>query len=121
MQFKHLSCKDIAKITGEKIKVVRNWCSSGKLRASRPGGRDYVITEADFQEFMQDWEQQKMQPQHLSCKDIANMLGTSTRTVWSWCSSGKLRASRPGGRDYVITEADFLEFMQSDNRKKKPN
>lgn len=59
-----------------------------------------------------------MQPKYYSCQDVANMTGKKLKTVWGWCNSGKLRASRPGGRDYLISEADFLEFMQSDNRRK---
>lgn len=59
-----------------------------------------------------------MQPKYYSCQDIASMTGKKLKTVWNWCNSGKLRASRPGGRDYLIAEADFLEFMQSDNRRK---
>lgn len=60
-----------------------------------------------------------MQIRYFSCAQIAEMTGTSLRTVWSWCNSGKLKASRPGGRNYVIKESDFLEFMESDNRARK--
>lgn len=57
-----------------------------------------------------------MQERYFSCQDIANMTGKKLKTVWNWCKSGKLKASRPGGRDYVIKESDFLAFMDSDNR-----
>ena len=59
-----------------------------------------------------------MKPKYYSCQDVADMTGKKLKTVWGWCNSGKLRASRPGGRDYLIAEADFLEIMQSDNRRK---
>lgn len=59
-----------------------------------------------------------MKPKYYSCQDVADMTGKKLKTVWGWCNSGKLRASRPGGRDYLIAEADFLEFMQSDNHRK---
>lgn len=59
-----------------------------------------------------------MKPKYYSCQDVADMTGKKLKTVWGWCNSGKLRASRPGGRDYLIAEADFLKFMQSDNRRK---
>ena len=59
-----------------------------------------------------------MKPKYYSCQDVADMTGKKLKTVWGWCNSGKLRASRPGGRDYLIAEADFLEFMQIDNRRK---
>lgn len=61
-----------------------------------------------------------MQSKYYSCQDVATMTGKKLKTVWNWCNSGKLRASRPGGRDYLIAEADFLEFMSSDNRRKSP-
>lgn len=54
---------------------------------------------------------------YLSCRDIAERTGKPVRTVWNWCNSGKLKASRPGGRDYVIKESDFLAFMETDARK----
>lgn len=56
-----------------------------------------------------------MEDRYLSCADIAKMTGKSIRTVWFWIKSGKLKASRPGGRDYAIREEDFLAFMGSDN------
>lgn len=59
-----------------------------------------------------------MQVNYLSVADIVKMTGVSKKTVWNWCKSGKLKASRPGGRDYVIREDDFLDFMRSDNGKK---
>lgn len=61
-----------------------------------------------------------MQSKYYSCQDVAALTGRKVKTVWNWCNTGKLRASRPGGRDYIIAEADFLEFMQSDNRRKNP-
>ena len=56
---------------------------------------------------------------YLSCADIAEMTGVKLRTVWNWCKSGKLKASRPGGRDYMIKDSDLMEFLESDNRAKK--
>jgi excisionase family DNA binding protein len=59
-----------------------------------------------------------VQNRYFSCKDIASMTGKTVKTVWGWCKTGKLKASRPGGRDYMIKEADFNEFMNGDTRKK---
>lgn len=53
---------------------------------------------------------------YFSCADIAKMTGRKLSTVQKWCSSGKLKASRPGGRDYLIKKSDFEAFMESDNR-----
>ena len=58
-----------------------------------------------------------MQTAYLSCRDIAKMTGKNIRTVWGWCKSGRLKASRPGGRDYLIKKEDFESFMNADNRK----
>lgn len=60
-----------------------------------------------------------MQLKYFSCHDVAKMTGVKVRTVWNWCNSGKLKASRPGGRDYLIKEEDLLAFLGSDNRATK--
>ena len=59
-----------------------------------------------------------VQNDYLSCKDIAKMTGYSIYAVWEWCRSGKLKASRPGGRDYLIKAEDFQAFMESDTRQR---
>lgn len=59
-----------------------------------------------------------MQIGYLTCKDVAKMTGVSIATVWSWVRSGRLKASRPGGRDYFIKQEDFEMFIESDNRNK---
>ena len=56
-----------------------------------------------------------VQERYLSSSDVAKMTGVSIRTVWNWCRLGKLKACRPGGRDYVIRESDFHKFMRSNN------
>ena len=62
-----------------------------------------------------------MQKNYYSCKDVAEMTGFSLRSVWKWCRSGKLKASRPGGRDYLIKAEDFQAFMESDTRQRTTN
>jgi excisionase family DNA binding protein len=59
-----------------------------------------------------------VQNRYLTCRQIADMTGKTVKTVWAWCKTGKLKASRPGGRDYMIKESDFNEFMSGDTRKK---
>ncbi len=54
MQDVYFSCADIAKITNKKVQTVWHWCRTGKLRAKKPGGRDYVIKESDFRAFWED-------------------------------------------------------------------
>ena len=44
------------------------------------------------------------------------MAKVEVRTVWNWCRTGILKASRPGGRDYYIKDTDFEEFMASDRK-----
>ena len=55
---------------------------------------------------------------YLSCKDISKMTEKSVRTVWKWVQSGRLKAYCPGGRDYLIKESDFEDFMNSNTRSK---
>lgn len=59
-----------------------------------------------------------MEIRYFSCRDVSKMTGKQLRTVWKWCSSGKLKASRPGGREYLIKESDLKDFLDSDNRNK---
>lgn len=54
---------------------------------------------------------------YLSCAQVSELTGMSKKAVWSWCRSGKLKASRPGGRDYFISETDFQAFMSGGGRK----
>ncbi len=58
-----------------------------------------------------------MQDGYYSCVDIAKMTNKKVETVWKWIREGKLKANRPGGREYVIKHDDFIAFMESDNRK----
>lgn len=45
--------KDVAKMTGRTVETVRLWINDGKLRARKhPGGRDYIISKTDFDNFM---------------------------------------------------------------------
>ena len=60
-----------------------------------------------------------MNSEYFSCADIAQIAGVKIKTVWSWVNTGKLKASRPGGRDYLIKASDFEEFLEMDNRKQK--
>lgn len=59
-----------------------------------------------------------MQKRYFSCKEVSEMTGYKLRTIWNWCRSGKLKASRPGGRDYLIKAEDFQAFMESDTRQR---
>lgn len=60
-----------------------------------------------------------MQVKYLSCREISEITNMSMRTVWNWIRSGLLPATCPGGRDYMIKESDFLEFMERGATKPK--
>ena len=118
----YLSCQNVVNMTGRSREEVRHWCRSGKLKASRPGGKSYVIKESDLKEFLMGLEIQERREaeeraETMSCADVVRITGASKKAVWAWCRSGKLKASRPGGRDYIIKRADFEAFMSSDNKK----
>ena len=53
-----------------------------------------------------------MQVKYLSCREVSEITGRTMRTVWNWIRNGWLPATCPGGRDYMIKESDFLEFME---------
>ena len=44
------------------------------------------------------------------------MMKKSRRTVWEWCRTGKLKATKPGGRDYIIKESDWLRFINGETQ-----
>lgn len=44
------------------------------------------------------------------------MTKKSRRTVWEWCRTGKLKATKPGGRDYIIKESDWLRFINGETQ-----
>ena len=52
MEIAYLRVSEIAKMTGLSTDVIRKWCRSGKLKASKPGGKDYLVKANDFEEFM---------------------------------------------------------------------
>ncbi len=47
----------------------------------------------------------------LSPQEVGARLSVSRDTVYSWIRSGKLRASRPGGRLLRVSEQDLAEFL----------
>lgn len=57
-----------------------------------------------------------MNERYFSCADIAEMTKKSRRTVWEWCRTGKLKATKPSGRDYIIKESDWLRFVNGENQ-----
>ncbi|ETI67743.1 helix-turn-helix domain-containing protein [Neobacillus vireti] len=54
----------------------------------------------------------------LHVETIAEMVGMTQETVRSWCRTGKL-ASYQFGKKYIVTGADFMEFMKL--HRVKPN
>lgn len=124
MKNDYLSCEDVANLTGKTLADVRRWCKSGRLKASRPGGRAWIIKKSDFEDFLRELAEQerreaKERAEIMSCADVVRITGASKKTVWSWCNTGKLKASRPGGRDYIIKKSDFEDFMSRDNFRRK--
>lgn len=57
MQNGYYAAKEISILTGKPIATVRNWCRSGKVKAIKPGGRDWYVHKADLAEFypLVDW------------------------------------------------------------------
>lgn len=55
-----------------------------------------------------------MQDVYLTAKQAAEIVGVSVKTVWNWCNTGKLKASKIGcGRNYRIRRADLDAYMDS--------
>ena len=53
MENVYLKVPEIAKMTGISPEVVRKWCRSGELKAYKPGGKDLLIKQSDFEAFME--------------------------------------------------------------------
>lgn len=54
MEIAYLKVAEIAKMTGLRAEVIRRWCRSGMLKASKPGGKDYLVKKSDFDKFMDE-------------------------------------------------------------------
>lgn len=52
---------------------------------------------------------------YLTCAEVAQITKKSLKTVWIWCRTGKLKASRPGGREYLIKESDLEAFLNGED------
>jgi len=50
--------------------------------------------------------------QYYSTKEVANILGVHQKTVAAWIRAGRLRAVRPGTRDYRIHKEDLQRFLE---------
>lgn len=57
-----------------------------------------------------------MNERYFSCADIAEMTKKSRRTVWEWCRTGKLKATKPSGKEYLIKESDWNDFVNGVNQ-----
>lgn len=60
-----------------------------------------------------------MRVEYFSCSEIAQITGVKAATVRRWCKTGKLKASRPGGRVYIVEKSDLEAFLKSDGSKPK--
>ena len=52
----------------------------------------------------------------LSPQEIAERLSVSRDAIYSWIQSGKLRAARPGGRLWRVSEKDLADFLTPDTK-----
>lgn len=52
-----------------------------------------------------------MENAYLTTKEIAEMTNVKHRTAIAWCRKGKLKASKPSGKSYLVKREDFEAFM----------
>lgn len=57
-----------------------------------------------------------MEENYFYCSDIAKMAKKTERTVRKWIRSGKLKATKPGGKEYIIRESDWLRFVNGETQ-----
>lgn len=48
---KYYTCAEVATKTGCKKRAVYRWCQAGYIKYFSPNGRDYLISEKDFEDF----------------------------------------------------------------------
>ena len=53
-----------------------------------------------------------MDREYMTAPEVAKLLGVSQRTVVVWCKAGKLKAYRPGGRNFIVKREDLDKFLE---------
>lgn len=50
---------------------------------------------------------------YFTVKEVAKMMGVCTRTVYNWCRTGQLKASKIGTRNYRISADEYRRFTST--------
>lgn len=53
------------------------------------------------------------QEEWLTVEEVAALLKVSAETVRRWIAGGKLRAAKPGGKEWRISRAALAEMMET--------
>lgn len=48
---------------------------------------------------------------YYTVKEVCGILHRNNKTVYNYIKSGMLKASKPGNRDYLISESDLNDFI----------
>lgn len=103
----YFSLREVAEQSGQSYGTVKRAVDSGRLAAYRIG-RKFFVPAGAAQAYCQG---DKAAPEGYTLQDIMAKLHLSYAFVSRLVRSGALK-SRKVGRQYVVSEADFAEFMQ---------
>ena len=108
----------VARRANVQVRTVRRWLADGKLRASRPAGRECLVTASCLRRFLKTREIRVMRDTitvngvtFYSVGKVADVCGVSPKTVERWIHSGRLRSSKSAGRR-LVKITDLRAFLE---------
>jgi len=104
-----LSVREVAALSGYSYGTVKRAIEQGRLDAYRIG-RKFFIDKAAAEEYCRAFHKQKAAGGY-TIRELMSKLSLSYAFVSELIKSGELKSSKIG-RQYIISEADFQEFMQ---------
>lgn len=108
----YLSVGEVAALAGQSYGTVKRAIDSGALAAYRIG-RKFFITAGAAQGYCR---QSSAGPEGYTLREIMEKLSLSYAFVSRLVRSGQLKSHKQGRR-YIVSEADFQEFMASHQRR----
>lgn len=99
-----LSAKETAEIFGVPENTVRFWADTGRLKSFKTAGGHRRFRESDVL---------KLKSERLSVKQVTQILGVSSQTVYRRIYSGSIPAHRPGPKLWYVLKADLDVYVEN--------
>ncbi len=104
-----LSVREVASMSGYSYGTVKRAIEQGKLAAYRIG-RKFFIEAQTAEEYCKNFNKQKNTGGY-TIRELMQKLSLSYAFVSALLKSGELKSSRQG-RQYIVSEEDFQNFLQ---------